>query len=170
VPATWLLGRALYRADALRTGDTHPTADSGAAIYLGRNRADVLCTRSRSSGQNGTVRMGLNQRIVFWRLNTNLHLTTLYDFLTLINIVYVFTVIVITNNPTVSHTLMYLQITFWTECIFTQITDIWKLRSMYTLMYLQITFWTECFFYTNHSYMEPSQYGHVDVPSDYFCQ
>jgi hypothetical protein len=44
------------------------------------------------------------------------------------------------------HTLMYLQITFWTECLFTQITAIWTLPSMYTLMYIQITFWTECLF------------------------
>ena len=41
------------------------------------------------------------------------------------------------------------------------------LPSMYTLMYFQITFWTECFFYTNHNYMDATQYVHIDEHSDY---
>jgi len=49
--------------------------------------------------------------------------------------------------------------------MFSYITAIWTLASMYTLMYLQIIFVTECFL-THHSDMDAPQYEHVDVSSD----
>jgi len=43
------------------------------------------------------------------------------------------------------YTLMYLQVTFVTECFITQLTAIWTLPSMYTLMSLQNFQYLECF-------------------------
>ena len=53
------------------------------------HRADILCTHFWSVVWNGAHRERPSLRIVSQQLNTNLHLATLYDFQTLINIVYV---------------------------------------------------------------------------------